>query len=363
MKNATQYEKKIKKLLTGLKSVRVPKIDDDPARALVRAVMERNVTAKHVEKAMAVFDKEFVNLNELRVSQPREIVELIGKNFPWVREKAEEATGALNRIFHRANEVNLGYMAEMPKRELRRHLREIGLSPYAAARLLAGTFDGHAIPVDEDLAEALAMDGYVGEDAGIDDIHGFLERIVSHKDCLAAHVSLRRYVDSRAGALAKKRKIDEAARLAAERKAAAEAAKAQKAAEAKAAAEAAKAQKAAEAKAAAEAAKKAKAKAKKAAAKKAARDAEKAKKAKAKKVTAKKAAKKAAKKKAAKKKAAKKKVAKKKAAKKKVAKKKVAKKKTAKKVAKKVTKKAVKKVSKKAAKKVAKKAAKKASRK
>jgi hypothetical protein len=354
MKNATQYEKKIKKLLTGLKTTRVPKVDEDPVRALVRAVMDRNASVKQVEKAMALFDKEFVNLNEFRVAQPREIVELLGKSFPWVREKAEEAPGALNRIFQRANELNMAYMIEMPKRQLRRHLGEIGLSPFAGSRLLAATFEGHAVPVDEDLVEALAMDGMIDPNATIDDVQGFLERIVSHKDCLAAHELLRRYVDSRADALAKKRKADEAARLAAERKAAAEAAKAQKAAEEKAAAEAkaaeeaaaaaeAKAKAAAEAKVAAAKAKKEKEKAKKAAAKKKAREA-------AKKAAAKaKAAEKAAAKKA--KKSAKKAV-------KKTAKKTV--KKTAKKTVKKTAKKAVKKSAKKAVKKAAKKAAKKA---
>jgi len=317
MKNATRYEKKIKKLLTGLGAVRTPAAPDDPIQVIVEAVMERNAGPNHFEKAMAMIDREFVDLNELRVAQPREIVELLSKSFPWAREKAEEVTTALNKIFQRANCLDVEYMEQMAKRALRRHLEKIGLSPYAAARVVSRAFGGHAIPVDEDLAETLVMDGYVDPGASADEIQGFLERIVSQKDCLAAHVVMRRHIARRRSTLNKKRKAEAAARLAAERKAAEAAAKAAAKAAAEADAKKARAaERAAKAKAA-EKAKKAKAaeKAKKAAARaKKAKAAAKAKKRPAKTVRAK------AKKKEAKRPAAKKKSAKKKAVKKKTTK-------------------------------------------
>lgn len=231
MKDATKYEKKLKKLLTGLSSMRVPRdADDDPVRILVVAVMEANATTKLVQKAMDVFERQFVDFNELRVAQPREIVEMLGKSYPHAREKAIELTAALNGIFQRANDLSMAYMGSMAKRDLRRHLGEIGLSAYAAARVVTLCFDGHGIAADRDLVETLQMDGYAAPDADLDDVQGFLERVVPQKHALAAHQLFRRFVAKRAEALAKKRKAEEVIRLAAERKAAADAAKAAKAA-------------------------------------------------------------------------------------------------------------------------------------
>ena len=179
MKDATKYQTKMKTLLTGLKRVRVPADSGDPIRLLVESVMEANAGGKDVDKAMATFEKEFVDLNELRVAQPREIVEMLSKSFPHVRAKAVEVTDALNRIFNRANDLSMAYMEGMAKRDLRRHLTRIGLSPYATARIVSVGFEGHAVPVDEDLAETLLMDGYVPESATLEEIEGFLERVVS----------------------------------------------------------------------------------------------------------------------------------------------------------------------------------------
>ena len=149
MKDATKYQTKIKPLLTGLKRVRVPADSGDPIRLLVQSVMEANATSKDVDKAMATFDKEFVDLNELRVAQPREIVEMLSKSFPHVRAKAIEVTDAMNRIFNRVNDLSMAYMADMAKRDLRRHLIRIGLSPYAAARILSVGFEGHAVSIPD----------------------------------------------------------------------------------------------------------------------------------------------------------------------------------------------------------------------
>ena len=223
MKDAKKYEKKIKKLLTGLKSVRVRKADDDPIRLLVQSVMEADASRQQADKAMAVLDKEFVDFNELRVAQPRELVEILGKNYPWARARALELTEALNRIYRRASEVSLDYAADLSKRDLRRHLHELGLTHYAAARLVLFAFNGHAMPVDRNLLETLVMDEYVPDGASVEDVQGFLERIVSQKDAPAAFERLRRHVEKRSDALTKKRKAEEAVRLEAERKAAAEA--------------------------------------------------------------------------------------------------------------------------------------------
>jgi len=276
MKNARKYERAARKLLSVRgRTPRRPAEADDPVAGLVRAVLEADGAHKRADKAMDALRKEYVDLNELRVAPPREVAELLGKDYPLGRRKAEEIATALNNLFRRANALSFDHAKPMTKRDLRRHLGELGLGPYAAAWLMLYVFGGHAIPLDETLLECLQMDHYVHPEADLADVQGFLERLVLQKDAPAAHEALRDYVDKSARALARKRKAEAVARdkaeAAARAKAEAAARKAEAAARAKAEAAARRAAKAAKAKAAKAKAAKAKAAKTKAAKAKAAR--------------------------------------------------------------------------------------------
>jgi len=239
MKDAKSYEKKVKKLLVGMKKGKTGSRQDDPLLLLVRAALEENASTANVEKSLSTFEKEFVDINELRVAQPGELVDLLDRSYPNSRRTSERITTALNKVFYDANDLTLGHLESMAKRDLRRKLSELGLSPYIAGTLILMVFNGHAIPVDEDLVETLEMDGYVAPGSDLTEVQAFLERVISQKDAIAAHEFFRGYVAKRSEALAKKRKAEQQARLAAERKAAQEAeAKARAEAEKKAAAEA-----------------------------------------------------------------------------------------------------------------------------
>jgi hypothetical protein len=99
-------------------------------------------------------------------------------------------------------------MQKMSKRDLRRHLSELGLDAYSGAAVTLLVFGGHAVPVDNDLADSLKMDQYADPGAEPADIQGFLERVIPMKDAPAAHEFFRAYVEKSAKALAKKRKAD-----------------------------------------------------------------------------------------------------------------------------------------------------------
>jgi len=238
MKNAAQYEKKIKKLLSGARKAPVDRAGEcDVLTVLVRSVLEADATAAQAARAFGTLQKEFVDFNELRVSQPREIGEYLGKNYPFARRKAESLTRVLNGIFYRNNDLCTEYMAAMPKRELRRHLLELGLGVYEAACVVLMCFGGHAVPVDRDLTECLEMNGLVAPGSELLDVQGFLERVIAQKDALTAHAFFRKYVDRHAKALARKRRAEAEAAARAARKVEAEK-KAKAAAEARKRAEA-----------------------------------------------------------------------------------------------------------------------------
>jgi hypothetical protein len=208
MKNAKTYEKKIKKLLPSTKADKPP-VDglEDPLRVLVEASLEENTAGQRgrVAPAMAEIDRMFADLNDLRVAQAREVVECIGRDFPQARRKAQSIRQTLGAIYARRNALDASYMQEMTKRDLRRHLDELGLSPYVAASMMIRSMEGHGVPVDDDLRDCLELDEYIHPNSDIPDVQGFLERIVPSKIARSAHEELRRYLDKNATKLTKHR--------------------------------------------------------------------------------------------------------------------------------------------------------------
>lgn len=251
MKNATVYEKKVKKLLSSAAKGRGDLYASlGQVEVMIVALLEANAARKAAMSAYLTLKDEYVDLNDLRVSQTKEIVDSIGRDYPQAREKAEVLVKAMNSVFDRTCQMTMAYMEKMPKRDLRKHLVGLGLGSYASAVLMLYVFDSHAIPVDQDLVDSLALEEYVHPGSEIEDVQGFLERIVPQKDAIGAHDLFRSYVEKSAKALAKKRKDDAevaakaAAVKAAQDKAAAEAAQARADAAAAARAEAAKAKQA-----------------------------------------------------------------------------------------------------------------------
>ena len=78
MKNSKEYSKKIHKLqrLLSRKYPKVQKVGhDEPADAIVYAVISSRLDTKTTESAIKKFSEYFVDLNDLRVSRIEEIVE------------------------------------------------------------------------------------------------------------------------------------------------------------------------------------------------------------------------------------------------------------------------------------------------
>ncbi len=196
MKNATQYEKKVRKLLDKVKVSRPPaEANGDPIRAMLRAILEADATRAQAAQALQCLEEEFVDLNELRVAPSKDLAECFGRGFPGAREKGEIIVQVLNGIFDREYRITLEHLEKETKRELRRRLLDLGLSPYAAAWVTLQLFDGHAVPVDSLLVDCLKMEDYVPSDSDLADVQGFLERLVPHKNALGVHVGLREYAE------------------------------------------------------------------------------------------------------------------------------------------------------------------------
>ena len=84
MKNATKHAEELRSLLKRLLKEHKPEpmVPRDPLRALVHAAMSFDVSDARAEEAMRAIEKEFVDLNELRVATDLEIQELLGEQVP-----------------------------------------------------------------------------------------------------------------------------------------------------------------------------------------------------------------------------------------------------------------------------------------
>ena len=208
MKNATHYEKKVRKLLSSMPKVKAPEeaVGDALVTILIESVLSAEGARKPTQKAIEAIKVEFVDYNELRVSPAKEIADCMGKNFPYAREKADTLVWVLNAIFDHPSSMTMEYMKEMSKKDLRRHLAELGLSPYSAAYVMLMGFGAHAVRLDMALLDALKMKDAVHPNSEIEDAQGFLERAILAKDALSAHEFFRNFVEKEAKAIAAWRK-------------------------------------------------------------------------------------------------------------------------------------------------------------
>jgi endonuclease III len=210
MKNATAYEKGIRKFIAGCGKAK-PIVPQDPFHFIVEAILQADASRKAAAHVLHTINREFVDYNELRVAPIKDITDCMGRDFPFARLKAEAIVKSINCMFDHTCSLSIEYMQKMPKRDLRKHLREAGLSYYATALVLMVLFAGHAVPVDHSLAILLEQDGYVNPGSSLEDVQGFLERVITQKEGLAVHEFFRDYVEKNAKSIAKRLKEEAAA--------------------------------------------------------------------------------------------------------------------------------------------------------
>jgi len=202
MKNATVYAKKVKKFLGSLPKLKASPTRDDLVIVLVEAVLAPDAARKDVHRAVTTMTHEFVDLNELRVSPAKEIVAAMGRDFPKAAAKAQTLIRCLNSVFDKSGRMDIAYMNDMPRKDLRRHLAEIGLSPFSAAYVMLMIMELAAIPVDASLVDALKMNDAIGP-CTIEEAQAFLERAIPAKQHAAAHEFFRTFIEKNARAIAK----------------------------------------------------------------------------------------------------------------------------------------------------------------
>ncbi len=210
MKNSKEYSKKIQRLYRSL-SRKYPKtrkvIHDEPADAIVYAIISAELSKKATESAIKRFADYFVDLNDLRVSQTEEIVEMLGGDTPVTRTIASTITMVLRAVFNEYHKVSLEALKKIGKRPARQILEKLeGTSHFVVDYCMLTSLQGHAIPLTEGMIEYLISKELVYPDADEQKIGGFLAKQISAKKGYEFYALLRRESEARRSKKKKKTK-------------------------------------------------------------------------------------------------------------------------------------------------------------
>jgi endonuclease III len=194
MKNATKHADQLRSLFRRLLKEHKPepKEPQEPLKALVRGAMSFDVPEPKVNDVMRAIDREFTDLNELRVATDLEIQELLGTRYPQIERRVVMITSALNAIFEREQTMSLERLKTISKRDARQFLRELPeIHPFVEAYVMLMAFDGHAVPIDDDGLGLLRDEEVVAPETTLDEAQRFVEHHVKADESYPFFAALR----------------------------------------------------------------------------------------------------------------------------------------------------------------------------
>ncbi|MFC1765724.1 hypothetical protein ACFL6U_27075 [Planctomycetota bacterium] len=202
MKDSKVYADKVKKLHQALKKA-YGKVEpvryDDPVDALVYAMMSEPISERKAQTASKRFAEYFVDLNDLRVSRPEEIAEVIGQDSEAIRDMAAALSQALSSVFNAHHVVTLMELTKLGKRPAKQALEDInGITHFAISYCMVTALQSHAIPLTGRMIDYLKSEEYVHPSATPEVIEGFLSKQITAKDNYEFYFLLRTECESAA---------------------------------------------------------------------------------------------------------------------------------------------------------------------
>jgi endonuclease III len=196
MKSATKHAEELrslfKRLLKEHKPGGAPAERQEPLKALVRAAMSYDMPDNRAEDAMRAIDKEFVDLNELRVATDLEIQELLGNRYPQIEKRVAMITQSLNAIFEKEHTLSLERLLTISKRDARQFLRDLpDVHPFVEAYVMLFAFDGHTVPIDTQMLDFLKEEGILEPETSLEEAQKFVEHHVKAEECHDLYAVLR----------------------------------------------------------------------------------------------------------------------------------------------------------------------------
>lgn len=195
MKNSKEYSGKIQQLYRTL-SRKHPKVQtvnhEEVVDAVVYAMICEELPEQAADAAIKRFREYFVDWNELRVSRPEEIIEVLGKDTSASRKIASTIMKVLGGIFNEHHKVSLEGLKKIGKRPAKQALEKIdGISRFVVDYCMLTSLQGHAIPLTDKIVEYLKTNELADPDANDQEIGGFLAKQISAKKGYEFYALLR----------------------------------------------------------------------------------------------------------------------------------------------------------------------------
>jgi endonuclease III len=145
---------------------------------MVYAVLREGATRKDADKAFERLGKTFFDWNELRVSSPHEIEEVLA-GLPDAETKSQRIVALLQEVF----ESTFSYDLEgLNKKGLKQAAKQIGryqaANDYTVAFVTQRSLGGHAIPVDAPTLRTVVRLGLTEDESTTDAVRSSLEHQV-----------------------------------------------------------------------------------------------------------------------------------------------------------------------------------------
>jgi endonuclease III len=185
-----------KKALKEGKGVELAQLD--PLRALVRGILSYDVGDAKADEALATIDREFCELNEIRVATELELHDMLGVRYPDIERRAFRLIAILNMIFEREHTLSLERVRLLGKKEARQFLRELPeMTPYIEAYTLLHGLESAAIPVDDELLILLTEFDAVAPDTTHEEAQRALENLLKSEEHAEFHAGARKLISER----------------------------------------------------------------------------------------------------------------------------------------------------------------------
>jgi endonuclease III len=169
----------------------------NPLEHTMRAILAEETTAAETEAAMGRLRSHFVDWNDLRVSRPREIREILGANFPRSGHKARVIPRLLDQVFKQHNSMVWNFLEEMGKVQTRAYFEKLeDVRPFVAAVIARDCVGAHAFPADNDVARVLGRLGIVDPSKESEtQMQAMLERAVKANRVYETHALVKRLAE------------------------------------------------------------------------------------------------------------------------------------------------------------------------
>ncbi|MEM9915977.1 MAG: hypothetical protein AAF911_13545 [Planctomycetota bacterium] len=199
---AKKFAALLKKCLSAYKGEDPP--PRDPVAQLIVSFMQWDATRKQAEDAFVALMEEMIDVNDLRVSHPHELVAVVGEDYPNGTIRMIRLRESLHEVYAREHDIQMHSIAGKGKKEQRAYLDSLpGIAPFVAAQVTLLSFGGHAMPIDDKLLALLIGEGCLDEGTSVEDAESYLLRQIKAGDALEAHLALQAWADKRKSPTAK----------------------------------------------------------------------------------------------------------------------------------------------------------------